>query len=133
VRPKKKTPDRRGVLLKEQPFTFRQRGDGSVAILWKGRRVQVLTGKLASARPVISLSSHGISGGAVPAEVLLLALVTSIPLAPACVPLFVVRRHLAAIADGRNTAIPARLDTELAAHRMRPRRSRPSSWCNFVM
>ena len=36
MRPKKKTPDRRGVLLKEQPFTFRQRGDGSVAIFWKG-------------------------------------------------------------------------------------------------
>ena len=35
------------MLLKEQPFTFRQRGDGSVAIFWKGRRVQVLTGKLA--------------------------------------------------------------------------------------
>ncbi len=47
MRPKKKSPDRRGMLLKEQPFTFRQRGDGSVAILWKGRRVQVLTGKLA--------------------------------------------------------------------------------------
>jgi len=47
VRPKKKTPDRRGVLLKEQPFTFRQRGDGSVALFRKGRRVQVLTGKLA--------------------------------------------------------------------------------------
>ena len=47
MRPKKKTPDRRGVLLKEQPFRFRQRGDGSVAILWKGRRVSVLTGKLA--------------------------------------------------------------------------------------
>ena len=47
MRPKKKTPDRRGVLLKEQPFTFRQRGDGSVAIFWKGRRVQVLAGKLA--------------------------------------------------------------------------------------
>ena len=47
MRPKKKTPDRRGVLLKEQPFTFRQRGDGSVVIFWKGRRVQVLTGKLA--------------------------------------------------------------------------------------
>jgi len=47
VRPKKKTPDRRGVLLKEQPFTFRQRGDGSVALFWKGRRVTVLTGKLA--------------------------------------------------------------------------------------
>ena len=47
MRPKKKTPDRRGVLLKEQPFTFRQRGDGSVALFRKGRRVQVLTGKLA--------------------------------------------------------------------------------------
>ena len=47
MRPKKKTPDRRGVLLKEQPFTFSQRGDGSVAVLWKGRRVSVLTGKLA--------------------------------------------------------------------------------------
>ena len=47
MRPKKKTPDRRGVLLKEQPFTFSQRGDGSVAIFWKGRRVSVLTGKLA--------------------------------------------------------------------------------------
>jgi hypothetical protein len=47
VRPKKKSPDRRGVLLKEQPFRFRQRGDGSVAIFWKGRRVTVLTGKLA--------------------------------------------------------------------------------------
>ena len=47
MRPKKKAPDRRGVLLKEQPFRFRQRGDGSVAILWKGRRVTVLTGKLA--------------------------------------------------------------------------------------
>jgi hypothetical protein len=47
VRPKKKSPTGRGVLLKEQPFTFRQRGDGSVAIFWKGRRVQVLTGKLA--------------------------------------------------------------------------------------
>ena len=47
MRPKKKSPDRRGVLLKEQPFTFRQRGDGSIAIFWKGRRVTVLTGKLA--------------------------------------------------------------------------------------
>ncbi len=47
MRPKKKTPDRRGVLLKEQPFSFRQRGDGSVAIFWKRQRVQVLTGKLA--------------------------------------------------------------------------------------
>ena len=35
VRPKKKNPTGRGVLLKEQPFTFRQRKDGSVAIFWK--------------------------------------------------------------------------------------------------
>jgi hypothetical protein len=47
VRPKKKTPDRRGVLLKEQPFTFRQRQDGSVAIFWNRTRANVLTGKLA--------------------------------------------------------------------------------------
>ena len=47
MRPKKKTPDRRGVLLKEQPLTFSQRRDGSVAIFRKGRRVSVLTGKLA--------------------------------------------------------------------------------------
>ena len=47
MRPKKKPADRRGVLLNEQPFSFRQRADGSVAIFWKGRRVQVLTGKLA--------------------------------------------------------------------------------------
>ena len=47
MRPKPKKPDRRGVLLKEQPFTFSQRADGSVAIFWKGRRVKVLTGKLA--------------------------------------------------------------------------------------
>ncbi len=51
MRPKKKTPDQRGVLLKEQPFTFRQRGDGSVEIFWKGRRVTVLTGKLAGELP----------------------------------------------------------------------------------
>ena len=47
MRPKKKTPDRRGVLLKEQPFSFRQRKDGSVAIFWKRVPATVLTGKLA--------------------------------------------------------------------------------------
>ena len=47
MRPKKKIPDRRGLLLKEQPFTFRQRRDGSVAIFWNRRPATVLTGKLA--------------------------------------------------------------------------------------
>ena len=47
MRPKKKSPDRRGVLLKEQPFTFRQRENGTVAIFWKRQRVAVLAGKLA--------------------------------------------------------------------------------------
>ena len=48
MRPKKKSPDRRGVLLKEQPFTFRQRENGTVAIFWKRQRVTVLAGKLAA-------------------------------------------------------------------------------------
>jgi hypothetical protein len=47
VRPKKKSPDRRGVLLKEQPFTFRQRREGTVAIFWRRVPATVLTGKLA--------------------------------------------------------------------------------------
>jgi hypothetical protein len=47
VRPKKKSPDRRGMLLKEQPFTFRQRKDGTVAIFWRRVPATVLTGKLA--------------------------------------------------------------------------------------
>ncbi len=47
MRPKKKALDRRGVLLKEQPFTFRQRKDGTVAIFWNGRPATVLAGKLA--------------------------------------------------------------------------------------
>ena len=47
MRPKKKSPDRRGILLKEQPFSFRQRADGSVAIFWKRTRATVLTGKRA--------------------------------------------------------------------------------------
>jgi hypothetical protein len=59
MRPKKKTPDRRGVLLKEQPFTFRQRGDGSVAIFWKGKRVKVLTGKLAENLLAVSSDLSG--------------------------------------------------------------------------
>ena len=47
MRPKKKKVDGRGILLKEQPFTFRQRQDGTVAIFWKRTRATVLTGKLA--------------------------------------------------------------------------------------
>ena len=47
MRPKKARPDARGVLLKEQPFTFRQRRDGTVAIFWNRRPATVLTGKLA--------------------------------------------------------------------------------------
>ncbi|MBA3401830.1 MAG: hypothetical protein H0U05_07565 [Actinobacteria bacterium] len=47
MRPKKKALDRRGVLLKEQPFTFRQRKDGTVAIFWNQRPATVLAGKLA--------------------------------------------------------------------------------------
>ena len=59
MRPKKKTPDQRGVLLKEQPFTISQRGDGSVAIFWKGRRVSVLTGKLAENFLAVSADCTG--------------------------------------------------------------------------
>ncbi len=47
MRPKKKSPDRRGILLKEQPFTFSQRKDGTVAIFWKHVPASLLTGKLA--------------------------------------------------------------------------------------
>ena len=47
MRPKKKTPDQRGLLLKERPFSYRARKDGSVEILWKGRRATPLTGKIA--------------------------------------------------------------------------------------
>ena len=47
VRPKKKTPDQRGVLLKERPFSYRARRDGTVEILWKGRRATTLAGKIA--------------------------------------------------------------------------------------
>jgi hypothetical protein len=59
VRPKKKTPDRRGLLLKEQPFTFRQRKDGSVAIFWNRRPATVLTGKLAENFLAVSSDCSG--------------------------------------------------------------------------
>ena len=45
MRPKKKTPDQRGLLLKERPFSYRARRDGTVEILWKGRRATTLAGK----------------------------------------------------------------------------------------
>ena len=47
MRPKKKTPDQRGVLLKERPFSYRPRRDGTVEILWKGRHASTLAGKIA--------------------------------------------------------------------------------------
>ena len=47
MRPKKKTPDQRGLLLKEQPFSYRARRDGTVEILWKGRHATALGGVLA--------------------------------------------------------------------------------------
>ena len=47
VRPKKKTPDQRGILLKERPFSYRPRRDGTVEILWKGRHASTLAGKIA--------------------------------------------------------------------------------------
>jgi hypothetical protein len=47
MRPKKKTPDQRGLLLKERPFSYRARRDGTVEILWKGRRATSLAGKVA--------------------------------------------------------------------------------------
>ena len=47
MRPKKKTPDRRGLLLKEKPFSYRARRDGTVEILWKGRHATALGGALA--------------------------------------------------------------------------------------
>ena len=46
MRPKKKTPDQRGVLLKERPFSYRARRDGTVEILWKGRHAATLAGKI---------------------------------------------------------------------------------------
>ncbi len=47
MRPKKRTPDQRGLLLKERPFSYRARRDGTVEILWKGRRATTLAGALA--------------------------------------------------------------------------------------
>jgi hypothetical protein len=34
-------------LLKEKPFSFRERGDGTVAVYWKRQLATTLTGKLA--------------------------------------------------------------------------------------
>ena len=59
MRPKKARPDARGVLLKEQPFTFRQRKDGSVAIFWNRRPATVLTGKLAENFLAVSSDCSG--------------------------------------------------------------------------
>jgi hypothetical protein len=59
VRPKKKSPDRRGMLLKEQPFTFRQRKDGTVAIFWRRVPATVLTGKLAENFLAVSSDCSG--------------------------------------------------------------------------
>ena len=47
MRPKKPKQDARGLLLKEQPFSYRARKDGTVEILWKGRRASARSGKLA--------------------------------------------------------------------------------------
>ena len=59
MRPKKARPDARGILLKEQPFTFRQRKDGSVAIFWKRVPATVLTGKLAQNFLAVSSDCSG--------------------------------------------------------------------------
>ena len=59
MRPKKKNPSGQSVLLKEQPFTFRQRKDGSVAIFWKRTRATVLTGKLAENLLAVSSDCTG--------------------------------------------------------------------------
>ena len=59
MRPKKARPDARGVLLKEQPYTFRQRKDGSVAIFWKRAPATVLTGKLAENFLAVSSDCSG--------------------------------------------------------------------------
>ncbi len=47
MRPKKARPDARGLLLKEQPFSYRARKDGTVEISYKRRPVTTLAGKLA--------------------------------------------------------------------------------------
>ncbi|MBA3347484.1 MAG: hypothetical protein H0T13_02885 [Actinobacteria bacterium] len=45
MRPKKK--QQRGTTLKERPFSYRARNDGTVAIFWKRIPATVLAGKLA--------------------------------------------------------------------------------------
>jgi len=45
VRPKKKQP--RGTTLKERPFSYRARTDGTVAVYWKRTLATTLAGKLA--------------------------------------------------------------------------------------
>ena len=47
MRPKKKTPDRRGVLLKEQPFSYRPRRTARSRSSGGQRRATTLTGRLA--------------------------------------------------------------------------------------
>lgn len=47
MRPKKARPDARGLLLKERPFSFSARRDGTVAIFYKHKPVTTLAGKLA--------------------------------------------------------------------------------------
>ena len=68
MRPKKRSTDRRGVLLEEQPFTFRERGDGSVAIFWKGRHATVLSGKLAENFLARRAREHGPGAAAADGE-----------------------------------------------------------------
>jgi hypothetical protein len=45
MRPKKAQP--RGTTLKERPFSFRERKDGTVAVYWKRTLATTLSGKLA--------------------------------------------------------------------------------------
>ncbi len=47
MRPKKARPDGRSLLLKEKPYTFRQRRDGTVAVFWRRVPAATLSGKLA--------------------------------------------------------------------------------------
>jgi len=47
MRPKKARPDARGLLLKERPFSYTARRDGTVAVYYKRRPVTTLAGKLA--------------------------------------------------------------------------------------
>ncbi|MGI8420829.1 MAG: hypothetical protein ACR2MU_00970, partial [Gaiellaceae bacterium] len=47
MRPKKARPDARGLLLKERPFSFSARRDGTVATFYKHKPVTTLAGKIA--------------------------------------------------------------------------------------